>query len=155
MDLIFEDRYYYHDLVSNELIFESPIKELKSDSIGYYISRRNVFYARDSKIYESKSQITEDHIRLLQEIYQIFSSNKTNYRIVIAPNYSQTKFNKKDLDILNFIFSERYVFDFSGINEYTNEVSNYYDAVHFKGYVGAQLLKDIYADCYPKRIHEE
>ena len=38
------------------------------------------------------------------------------------------------------------VFDFSGINEYTNDIHNYYERGHYRPILGARLLQKVYAN---------
>ena len=42
------------------------------------------------------------------------------------------------------VHGEDNVFDFSGINSISEEKSNFYDPLHFKVYVGKQLLDEAY-----------
>jgi hypothetical protein len=144
MNNLFDDRYYYFDLVTNELYFEGPLNELKTDSLKYYKKRINIFYHRINEPVEIHSQITESHIQMLREIKEIFNEDSTNYRIVITPMYDQISFNRDDLKVLQNIFGEKNIFDFSGINNYTVKESNYYDPYHFKQYVGVDILRLIY-----------
>lgn len=139
-----EDRSFSFDLITNELDFDGPRLELINDSIGYYERRHNLFFQRDTLQVEVVSQITKDHIRMLVEIRDIFLHNNTDYRIIITPLYNQIAFNKDDLKTLENIFSEDFIFNFSGINEFTNELSNYYDIGHFKEYIGAQMLNMVF-----------
>lgn len=141
----FEDRYYYFNLVTNELHFDGPRNELKRDSVAYYENHNDYFHTRDNKPVEIESQIDCSYIKMLEEIREIFLIENTNFKIVITPLYDQIYFNKDDLKILQGIFGENNIFDFSGINDYTNYVSNYYDNVHFKESVGSCILRDIYS----------
>jgi hypothetical protein len=141
---IIDDRFYHADLVTNELLFEGPFNELKTDSLNYYDKRKSLFKNRSNKFVENNPQINTDHIRMLKEIKDIFENDSTDFRIIITPLYNQISFNKMDLNILKTIFGEKIVFDYSGINEYTEKISNFYDGAHFKQYVGADLLKIIY-----------
>jgi hypothetical protein len=141
---ILEDRIYDYNLITNEEYEIGPDSELKRDSLDYYEKRKNMFIRYNSKPQEIYPQINEGHILMLKEIKEIFVNDSTNYRIVITPLYNQINFNNNDLEILQTIFGERNVFDFSGVNEYTEKVSNYYDDTHFKVYVGEDLFRIIY-----------
>lgn len=132
------------DPITNEYVNISIHDELRADSIGYYERRSDKFSVRDEVYCEYKQQISAAHIIMLNEIKSIFNQNKTNYKIIIAPNYKQISFSKPDLRILREIFGEDNVFDFSGINSISEEKSNFYDPLHFKVYVGKQLLDEAY-----------
>ncbi len=110
----------------------------------YYEIRRDRFPERSGMECEYRQQITEDHIKMLNEIKMVFVKNGTDYKIIIAPNYQQISFNKKDLEILRSVFGTDHVFDFTGINSISDEKSNFYDGLHFKPYVGKQLLDTAY-----------
>lgn len=45
------------------------------------------------------------------------------------------------MEILKDIFGYENVFDFSGINEYTNDIHNYYERGHYRPILGALLLQ--------------
>ena len=64
--------------------------------------------------------------------------------MIISPNYNQININPADIEILKNIFKEKNVFDFSGVNEYTNDIHNYYEKGHYRPILGAQLLQKVY-----------
>jgi hypothetical protein len=139
-----DNRLVYNDLVTNEEYFDKINYELRTDSLNYYKKHKEIFKSRNCNPCIINSQINAEHILMLEEIKEIFIKDSTEFRIVITPLYNQIAFNKSDLNILHTIFGERYVFDFSGINKYTKEESNYYDQTHFKKFVGVDLLNEIY-----------
>lgn len=132
------------DPVTNEYTNFSIQEELDSDSISYYMVRKDRFPDRTGQPIEYRQQITEKHIRMLREIKAIFDKNNTNYKIIIAPNYHQISFNSKDLEILRAEFNSESIFDLSGINNISDAMSNFYDGLHFKPYVGKQILDIAY-----------
>ena len=85
----------------------------------------------------------DDHKRQV-DLRAIFLNHRTSFRIVISPMYDQVCFNRADLNFLQNLFGKRNVFDFSGINKYTNTASNYYDLIHYKPCLAQQILKEIY-----------
>ncbi len=141
---LLDDRSISFDLVTNEISFTKVINELREDSLGYYENRTKMFTPRNRNVVSMEPQINPDQIRMLHEIRDIFEIDSTCFKILISPLYDQIAFNKSDLEILNMIFGEENVHDFSGINGFTEKVSNYYDRAHFKQYVGASLLNEIY-----------
>ncbi len=148
MDEVLAHGYSSKDLVSNEVSLEGSIKELKTDSLGYYKKREQLFQSRlekrNGKVLEEVQQIDENTIQILQEINNIFIADSTDFRILITPKYTQIAFNENDLHVLREIFGEKHVYDFSGINSYTEDMSNFYDPGHFKTYIGAELMDEIY-----------
>jgi len=132
------------DPVTNEYTNFSIQEELDNDSIGYYEIRKDRFPVRSGQRCEYRQQITEKHKKMLKEIKSIFDKNATEYKIIIAPNYLQVSFNGKDLETLRSVFGEENIFDFTGINSISEEKSNFYDGLHFKPYVGEQMLDSAY-----------
>ena len=133
---------YIYDMVGNEA-GKADVKGL-NDSAYYTPQKRALFYERPTQQqYYSKCIIGEEQQRLLREIKTIFDKNHTNYKIIINPVYDQKKFQEADMAILRSIFGER-LYDFSGINEYTNDYHNYNDLSHFKSYIAADIIKTIY-----------
>lgn len=53
--------------------------------------------------------------------------NNTSYKIVISPEFNQTNLDKTDVKKLEDIFGAANVFDYTGINKYTNDWHNYYE----------------------------
>lgn len=144
MDGVLDNSQMKFDLITNELIYSSAMEELKMDSIKYYEEHQKVFIERSRLPTSINSQINTDYIIKLEEINDIFKNDSTNFRIIIVPLYNQISFNENDLATLQSIFGEDFIFDFSGINEYTEKVSNYYDNTHFKHYIGSELLIKAY-----------
>ena len=134
------------DLISNEYQNFSIQEELKQDSIGYYQRRADKFPEQDGQFREYRPQISEAQIEMMREMKSIFGKMSTNYRIIVAPNYQQISVNRSDLEIIRMIFGEEAVFDFTGINNITDEISNFYDPLHFKVFVGKQLLDIVYSN---------
>jgi hypothetical protein len=139
------DETSFIDPVTNEFHSISVTEELKTDSINYYETRKLRFPSRKSTFCEYKSQINDDHVRMLKEMKEIFDRNKTQFRIIIAPNYEEIYFNRTDLEFLNSVFGKENVFDFTGVNRFSEDMSNFYDGLHFKTYVGRQLLEIAYS----------
>ena len=71
--------------------------------------------------------------------------NSTKYKIVLGPTYDQHNFNQQDLDILIKYFGEENIYNFSGINDYTKNIANYYEIYHYKPSVANDIMNKIYA----------
>ncbi len=142
---ILDKKVSYFDTLTNEFYYEGLTDELRRDSMQYYIERSDKFPLRTGNYAESKSLINQEKIQMLNDIKGVFMENNTDYRIIISPIYDQIAFNRKDLEIIKNIFGKENVFDFSGINEFTNKKSNFYDDLHFKPYVGKKMLDIVYS----------
>jgi len=101
------------------------------------------FYKRDTIQQYNSAQISENEKEILLKISEIFNKHKTNYYIVITPLYDQKKFNQSDYDILKMFFGNR-LYDFSGINDITNNEYNYRDRTHFQYCISKGIIDQIF-----------
>ena len=96
----------------------------------------------------SDPQITECFKKQLEHIKRIFDENKTDYYIILTPGccYTEPSINPKDLSILQEIFGENRVYNYTGKNAYTEDYNNFSDPGHFGLRVGYQIIEDIYVN---------
>jgi hypothetical protein len=141
---LLDDRIGHYELATNESSY--PLFEELIEKGEYYTRERmKVFYHRDSiQSYES-SAIGEKQKKMLIEIHDVFIKNKTDFKIIINPLYNQRKINEKDFRYLVSLFGKEKVFDFSGINEFTSDYSNFYETSHYRPHVAREILKRIYS----------
>ena len=120
-------------------------QDIKSDSVSYYANliSKGVFYER-KKIEQSKPLIGEAQVKLLHEINHVISKNNINLKLVISPLYDQIAFNDGDKQFLKKIFGNKNVYDFSGKNDFTEDISNYYESSHYKPYIANKIMDSIY-----------
>ena len=118
-----------------EQYWETHKKEFQKTSDSNY---RNGKYREDAQV------LWKAQTALLQKIECICQLHKTSVKVIISPNYNQININPADIEILKNIFKEKNVFDFSGVNEYTNDIHNYYEKGHYRPILGAQLLQKVY-----------
>ncbi len=137
---------YRFDPLTNEYYNTEILNILKNDSLGYYQARTERFGEPTGKYAPLDPQIKPEYIDMLSEIKRIFMKHVTEYKILMSPASNQKAINPKDLLILHDIFGKENVFDFSGINEITEDISNFYDEYHFKKYVGDELMGIIYSE---------
>tara|TARA_R110001583_G_scaffold176867_1_gene331714 strand:+ start:320 stop:1336 length:1017 start_codon:yes stop_codon:yes gene_type:complete len=120
-------------------------KEIKEDSLGYYKKQldKGVFFERPFKdIIECK--VTEKETAQLKRIKAIFDKHHTNYKIIIGPTYKQVPMEEDQLKLLHQIFGKEYTYDFSGKNDFSEPISNFYEAVHYKPYVANEIMNLVY-----------
>ncbi|MFT3754050.1 MAG: hypothetical protein QM800_14630 [Paludibacter sp.] len=128
----------------NEIKYTSIENSIKSNSKSYYEQKKVIFYQRDSVPVKSPQVVFHEQITILSKMKQIFDRHHTRYRIVISPLYNQNQFNRNDLIVLDKIFGSNNVFDFSGKNQYTNNITNYYETSHYRPIVANAIMKVIY-----------
>lgn len=82
----------------------------------------------------------------LMHIRAIFDANHTDYHIIVTPAfcYTHPTLNPDDLEVLNRIFGEERVHDYTGENEWTIDYNNFLDPNHFGKCIGYRIIEDIY-----------
>ncbi|MGZ4034013.1 MAG: hypothetical protein ACXVPU_04625 [Bacteroidia bacterium] len=144
--LLLDDKPFDYDSVSNEMSFSTYEKMISKNKEDFYIPRARYFYKRDTSIQKiSEAVIQKEQIEMLNYIKSTFDKDKTNYQIVINPLYDQLKLNPKDLEVLQTIFGKDKVHDYSGINEITNNIYNYYETSHYRPHTATKIMQEIYA----------
>lgn len=132
----------------NEIYFAFDVngkeERIQKDSIKYYLESDAVFYDRPIKEHVLNELISSKCKTMFSEIKKLLIKNNTSYKIVISPLYDQKKINEKDLEFLRSTFEQENVFDFSGINEITQDKYNYYEQSHYRRHVGDRIIKNIY-----------
>jgi len=141
MDEFFEFKYFY-TTPSNDFLFPENIELLKKDSLAYYKNDWFPFKPENPKMYENSIQ--KHHLKDLELVADAFKRNNTNYKVIIAPLYDQRPYNSKDKALLEKYFGKANVYDYSGKNELTNYLGNYYEGSHFKPVVGKKIMAEIY-----------
>jgi len=132
-----------YNAVTNEMSSDIVENELANGT--YYTSERiSNFYKRDTIQTFFKSCLKGSQKELLSEIASILKCNNTNYKIIINPCYDQKKLSTEDMHYLKTLFGDKNIFDFSGINSFTNNYQNYYETVHYRPHVANAILDSIY-----------
>lgn len=119
-------------------------KMIEKEGVQYWADHKKDFPYRDGKQVINSSVIFGQQQALLLDIEKVLRRNSTSVKIVISPDYKQEKINPRDVRILKSIFGKDNVFDFTGINEYTNDIHNFYEKGHYRPLLGNKLLKVIY-----------
>lgn len=142
-----ENREIKMDRVTNEITIEDYEKELKGNPGEFYNKRKSFFYQRSGTVIDSINRISAAQENLMKEIVNIFKSQGTDYKVIIGPLYEQVKFSPHDQQILKEVFDGN-LYDYSGENEFTSSITNYYEAFHYRPTVGDSILKEIYRKSY-------
>ena len=122
--------------------FKEKYNEYGCDGANRSVDKKQ-FYERSSQQEYYPKVINEEQKKLLQEIKEIFDKHSTQYYIIINPMFDQKKLDTNDIKYLDSLFNKR-VFDFSGINKLTNNISNYSDVAHFIPDVAKIIIDSIY-----------
>jgi hypothetical protein len=130
--------------VNNDWFLNSE-REILKDSTTYYTNSLDKFYARSGVEKEAAEQISPNDSVMMQKINSVFKNHGTNVKVIIGPLYDQISFNKNDLKCLQKIFGQENIYDYTGVNDLTNNKYNYMeDALHYRYRTGDKILKRIY-----------
>ncbi len=120
-------------------------QEIATDSLGYFKNRikQGVFYERPKKS-RLKCPITEAEASQLKTISQIFKKHQTKYKIIISPIYDQIPLEAEQLALLEQLFGRENIYNFSGKNEFTDTIHNYYETSHYRPLLANEIMDNIY-----------
>lgn len=114
------------------------------------ISRQTFFekvaHRKNEGVVVSEPLITESFEEQLHHIKTILDGNKSDYYVILSPAYCYTNpaVNPADLEKLKEVFGANRVYDFTGMNEMTDDYNNFTDPNHFGQRVGRMILETIY-----------
>ena len=150
-----EKEVFFSDTISNDFDNTNYLTYREcppQDSLNYcseltrssFIAKVEHLRVKDVAI--SEPMITPQFEQQLLHIRAIFTENQTNYYIIISPAYCYTEpaLNPYDLEVLNRIFGEERVHDYTGKNEWTIDYNNFLDPNHFGKCIGFRIIEDIY-----------
>jgi hypothetical protein len=127
----------------NDYFWAAEERELAESEDAYYAKRADRFKRADTPFWPPGIGPAQRHH--LEEIRDIFREQHTDVRLMIPPTYDQQAIGPEDLAILREMFGAENVFDFSGRNEWTEDMHHYYDPGHVRPYIGDKLLAAMYA----------
>lgn len=130
---------------TNEVINEAAEKELEADSSAYFNHNSSKFSSRAELQKESQAwQIKKEDLEYMQEMVKIFKKHNTNYKVILGPNFDQIPFPSEQKKQLVTIFGSAAVYDFTGVNHFTNSISHYYEKSHYRITIGKAIMDEIY-----------
>ena len=132
-----------YDTITNETNMVSAETLITKNEKEFYDLRKEGFFERKGETTDSVNHITETGIFFLNEIKRILEKHKTNYKIILTPIYDQIKFSGADQKIIAGLFGN-HVYDFTGKNQFTDPITNFYEIKHFRPQVGDSILNIIY-----------
>jgi len=124
-------------------LYDDLDHELSITPRHYYKNKAAVFYPSPGQRTDTANLIQPRHVQMLHDIKNIFERHHTDYKIIISPLYDQVKFSTADQQILHILFGNR-LYDFSGENEFTCQIQNYYEESHYRPHVANAILDSIY-----------
>jgi hypothetical protein len=134
-----------YDLKTNEITYPQTEKQIEEGK--YFTPEIMEGFKRDDTTQPFRPVIQERQKELLQGIYEVFKKSGATYKIVVSPLYDQVKLNPDDLAYLESLFGKQNVFDFSGVNAFTADYSNYYDGdSHYRPHVAREIMRLVYTN---------
>jgi hypothetical protein len=134
-----------YDPVTGDKLNAKLEKSIAESQEKYYKNMSSVFYQRDFSKHYAAPVLQSIQLAYLKDIGKILAENRTDYRIVISPNYDQSYLSREDLARLREIFGTDRVYDYSGVNRFTRDKHNYYENSHYRPLVARQILAELYA----------
>lgn len=142
-----DDRVFTYDLGSNEVRFEGMESDIEGKPSEFYNEERMVeFYYRDVVQQYEDPVIGSSQLEMLCEIKRIFDKHNTDYKVVISPLYDQKKLDVSDIYAISNVFGMNNLYDFSGINRFTEDYRNYYEHSHYRPHVSAEIMDIVYTN---------
>jgi len=135
----------YHP-ISNDITFTYAEEEMNKNEDDYYRKYSRYFFDRSAYANTRYEPLIGDvQNRMFTEMEEILRRLKADFRIVIYPVYLQRAFSNEDVAKLKQIFGAEKVLDYSGVNEITANVRNYYESEHGRPVVGQKILEKAYS----------
>lgn len=128
----------------NNDAFNPREKQIEQEGEAYWKNRKKEFPERDGTVTIAAPVIFHRQRMILDEIMEVLRRHGTSIRVIISPDYNQKRLHPNDRAILQSIFGKENVYDFSGVNEFTEDYHNYYEAGHYRPLLGKQLLERVY-----------
>ncbi len=128
----------------NNDAFNPREKQIEQEGEEYWEKRKNEFPEREGTAIIAEPAIFHRQRMVLDEIMEVLRQHGTSIYVLISPDYNQKKLHPNDREILQSIFGKENVYDFSGINEFTEDYHHYYEAGHYRPLLGSKLLERIY-----------
>ena len=120
-------------------------KKILANRDSYYGPKMSIFFKREAVQRYSEPVIQKEQKDLLVAMRAIFDKHRTDYRIVLSPMYDQKKLNPRDMKMLFSILGPEHIYDFSGINDITADLYNYYEPEHYRPAIAYRIMDSVYA----------
>lgn len=132
-----------YDQVTNEIRSEGKEEEIIAGTY-YTESKKSVFEGVQKPGAISKHLMTKSEAVWFKRMAMIFKKHHTDFRIVLGPQYDQIQINPFTLHCLKNIFGDEHVFDFTGVNKWNTDYTNYYEESHYRPHVASEVMNIIY-----------
>lgn len=128
---------------TGDIFYKRSDIQIKQDSLGYY--DKLALHKRKRKENIAPKLLNNEAKQMLIEMQHIFKKNNTHYCIIISPNFDLTLLDPSDKKYLQQLFGVNF-YDFSGKNQFTQTLGNYYEEKHFRPRVASHIIDSIYGE---------
>ena len=135
---------YLNEIYKNSA--EAKLQTMNLDEYNKTLSKDLQLYKRSGVDSINDVVILKNQEIALKEIALLARNGGTKLKVVVSPLYNQIQLNPSDVAILKKIFGDSNVYDFSGINEYTCDIKNYYENSHYRPILCRKLLDIVYQE---------
>jgi hypothetical protein len=134
------------NMINGDVFYWSYDEGIRKDSLSYYsgLIRKGVFVRKEKMRSGKNESVTEVERKQLAGIAEILKKHRTKFRIVVSPLYDQIPLSSERLELLESLFGKENVHNFSGKNQFTEVIGNYYDGSHYRPHVADEILRVIY-----------
>ena len=134
--------------INADIFYWSYNMDIKNDSLSYYsnLIKKGVFYNRTMNNIIKNQKMTDIEKNQLKEIYEILKKHETKFKIVISPLYNQIPLSSERLTFLESLFGKKNVYNFSGKNQLTEPIGNYFENSHYRPHVANEIMSFIYGN---------
>ena len=142
---LLDDKPFSYNPLTNELQYKH-FEDLAARGEYYNSDRLKKFQPqRDGQVRFSAPVINEKMKVQLSEIARILQKSSCNVQVVISPLFNQIHMSKDDVQLLQSLFGETSVHDFSGINPLTASHEGYYERSHYRPHIAKAVLDSLYS----------
>jgi hypothetical protein len=140
---MFDGRRFTHIPATNDLLMTSVDEDIARKGEAFFDELRAL--RRPGPPPGPAPPVIGDAQRLLlEDMRAMIAADHADCRVVISPLFDRVPLNPIDVTALRRYFGSGNVYDFSGANDLTNDVHNYYERSHFRPFVAQTILRRIY-----------
>jgi len=132
------------DTVTNDWNPKNSSRWMKQPEQNKAVNKEKFLFERSAKETFSEKLITPEFESMLRGMKAIFDKQKTDYKIIVTPDYYQVHINMEDLKLLQNVFGDKNVYNYSGKTALTEDMYNFLNTTHFDDSIGWQIIDDIY-----------
>lgn len=132
------------DHLTNEFYLNGLESEISTNGFYKYYLNHAKEFKRAKRISKKQPILGEEDVESLESIKEMLDASRTNYKIILAPDYNKVSVSGSSVKQLKEIFGAAHVFDFSGNNSITSDSTNFYESTHFRPLVGRYILEKVY-----------